>query len=58
MDKVFSNTFAALKSGGIFGIVEHRAKGTSMKDMKKSGYVTEDHAIEIAENMVSGWFLI
>ena len=36
MDKVFSNTFAALKSGGIFGIVEHRAlKGTSMKDMKK-----------------------
>jgi len=50
MDKVFSNTFAALKSGGIFGIVEHRAeKGTSMKDMKKSGYVTEDHAIEIAE---------
>ena len=50
MDKVFSNTFTALKSGGIFGIVEHRAlKGTSMKDMKKSGYVTEDHAIEIAE---------
>ena len=50
MDKVFANTFAALKSGGIFGIVEHRAaKGTSMKDMKKSGYVTEDHAIEIAE---------
>ena len=50
MDKVFSNTFAALKSGGIFGVVEHRAeKGTSMKDMKKSGYVTEDHAIEIAE---------
>ena len=50
MDKVFSNTFAALKSGGIFGVVEHRAaKGTSMKDMKKSGYVTEEHAIEIAE---------
>jgi predicted methyltransferase len=50
MDKVFLNTFVALKSGGIFGIVEHRAlKGTSMKDMKKSGYVTEDHAIEVAE---------
>ena len=50
MDKVFSNTFAALKPGGIFGVVEHRAvNGTSMKDMKKSGYVTEDHAIEIAE---------
>ena len=50
MDKVFSNTFAALKSGGVFGVVEHRAvKGTSLKDMKKSGYVTEEHAIEIAE---------
>ena len=50
MDIIFSNSFKALKSGGIFGIVEHRAKpGTSMEDMKKSGYVTEQHAIEIAK---------
>ena len=50
MDGIFSNTFNALKPGGVFGIVEHRAKpGTSMEMMKKSGYVTEEHAIKIAE---------
>ena len=50
MDKIFSNTFVALKPGGLFGIVEHRAKaGTSMEAMKKSGYVTEQHAIKIAK---------
>jgi predicted methyltransferase len=50
MDKVFLNTFTALKSGGIFGVVEHRAKsGTPMKEMKESGYVTEEYAIEIAK---------
>ena len=26
MDKIFSNTYVALKPGGLFGIVEHRAK--------------------------------
>ena len=42
--------YKALKPGGIFGIVEHRAKpGTSMEMMKKSGYVTEEHALEIAK---------
>ena len=50
MDRIFENTFKALKPGGIFGIVEHRAKpGTSMEMMKKSGYVTEEHALEIAK---------
>tara|TARA_B100001093_G_C26792371_1_gene999531 strand:- start:299 stop:1090 length:792 start_codon:yes stop_codon:yes gene_type:complete len=50
MDSIFSNTFNALKPGGIFGIVEHRAKpGTSLEMMKKSGYVTEKHAVEIAK---------
>ena len=50
MDKIFSNTYVALKPGGLFGIVEHRAKaGTSMEAMKKSGYVTEQHAIKIAK---------
>ena len=49
-DLIFSNSYKVLKSGGIFGIVEHRAKpGTSFEDMKKSGYVTEEYAIEIAE---------
>ena len=50
MDLIFSNSYTALKSGGIFGIVEHRAKtGTSLDEMKKSGYVTEEYAIEIAK---------
>ena len=50
MDLIFANSYKALKPGGIFGIVEHRAKpGTSLEQMKKSGYVTETHAIEIAE---------
>ena len=50
MDGIFSNTYKALKPGGVFGVVEHRAKpGTSMDVMKKSGYVTEQLAIEIAK---------
>lgn len=50
MDAIFSNSFKALKPGGIFGVVEHRAEpGTSIDDMKKSGYVTEEYAIKAAE---------
>ena len=50
MDGIFSNTYKALKPGGVFGVVEHRAKpGTSMDIMKKSGYVTEQLAIEVAK---------
>ena len=50
MDIIFSNSYSALKPGGIFGVVEHRAKeGTSIEEMKKSGYVTESYAIELAE---------
>ena len=50
MDSIFKNSMAALKPGGVFGIVEHRAKpGTSLEAMKKSGYVTEEHAIEVAK---------
>ena len=50
MDSIFANSFKALRPGGIFGVVEHRANpGTSMEEMKKSGYVTEEHAIKIAK---------
>jgi predicted methyltransferase len=49
MDSIFRNTFMALKPGGSFGVVEHRAKlGTDLETMKSSGYVTEDYAIEVA----------
>ena len=50
MDLIFANSYKALKPGGIFGVVEHRAgPGTSMNTMKKSGYVTEEHAIMVAK---------
>ena len=50
MDLIFANSFKALKPGGIFGVVEHRANvGASMEVMKKSGYVTEEHAISVAK---------
>jgi len=50
LDLILSNSYKALKPGGILGIVEHRAKpGTSLEDMKKSGYVTEEFAEQIAE---------
>jgi len=49
MDTIFRNSFIALKPGGHFGVVEHRAKpGTDLEKMKSSGYVTEAHAIEVA----------
>ena len=51
MDSIFKSSVVALKPGGIFGVVEHRANpGTSLKAMKSSGYVTEAHAIEVALN--------
>ncbi|MFC6635260.1 class I SAM-dependent methyltransferase [Microbulbifer taiwanensis] len=48
--KAFDQFFAALKPGGVLGVVEHRAKpGTSRDDMIKSGYVTQDYVIELAK---------
>ena len=50
IDLIFTNSFRALKPGGIFGVVEHRANdGTTMEVMKKSGYVTEEYAISVAK---------
>ena len=49
IESIFSNSFKVLKPGGKFGVVEHRARpGTDLETMKKSGYVTEDHAIQVA----------
>lgn len=45
----FASFYAALKPGGILGVVEHRAlPGASMEIMKTSGYVTEAYVKEIA----------
>ena len=57
MGTLFSQSFDALKPGGVFGVVEHRANpGTSLEIMKKSGYVTEELAIKKAEE--AGFILV
>ncbi|ASP38658.1 methyltransferase [Bacterioplanes sanyensis] len=46
---VFNAAFAALKPGGLFGVVEHRAPNSfSREQMVDSGYVSEDYVIELA----------
>lgn len=47
---VFAKMHAALKPGGLLGLVEHRARiGTDLETMINSGYVTEELVIELAE---------
>ncbi len=47
---VFNAFFAALKSGGILGVVEHRApESFSYEQMVSSGYVKESYVIELAQ---------
>jgi len=49
-EQMFQVMARALKPGGILGVVEHRAKpGTSIEQMKKSGYMTEKEVITLAE---------
>lgn len=50
LQSVLRAAHASLKPGGKLGIVQHRAKpGTSIEDMKSSGYVTEEYVIGAAE---------
>lgn len=45
----FASFYAALKPGGILGVVEHRAKpDAGMEVMRTSGYVTEQYVIDVA----------
>ncbi len=47
---VFKAMFAALKPGGILGVVEHRGNPAQPQDPKaSSGYVREDYVIKLAE---------
>ncbi len=49
-EKAFEAMYAALKPGGILGVVEHRAPADKPQDPKAaSGYVREDYAIELAQ---------
>ena len=48
--EMFAAFHSTLKSGGVLGVVEHRAKpGTSIDVMKKSGYMTEEYVIGLAK---------
>jgi len=48
-EATFRAFYAALKPGGILGVVEHRAKeGASPEQMIKSGYMTESYVIALA----------
>ncbi|MCC7410116.1 MAG: class I SAM-dependent methyltransferase [Gammaproteobacteria bacterium] len=50
VDAVFANAYRALKPGGVFGVVEHRAPaGTSVARMAETGYVTEAEVVRVAE---------
>ena len=48
-EATFRAFYAALKPGGILGVVEHRAnEGASFEQMIKSGYMTESYVIALA----------
>ncbi|HEX6866406.1 MAG TPA: methyltransferase, partial [Caulobacteraceae bacterium] len=48
-DKAFADAFAALKPGGVLGVVEHRADPAMVQDAAAaSGYVQQDYVIELA----------
>lgn len=48
-DAYFRAFFAALRPGGVLGVVDHRAKpGTDLDTMKSSGYLTEALVTEYA----------
>ncbi|HWN30129.1 MAG TPA: methyltransferase, partial [Burkholderiales bacterium] len=49
-DAAFKAFYDVLKPGGILGVSDHRANpGTPFEDMIRSGYVTEDYVIELAQ---------
>jgi predicted methyltransferase len=49
-DAVLGAAYQALKPGGVLGVVEHRARpGSSAEARSKSGYVSEQETIALAE---------
>jgi predicted methyltransferase len=49
---VFSAAFDGLKPGGVFGVVQHRAKdGRDVETMKKTAYVSEGFVIAAARSV-------
>lgn len=49
-DDVFNAMYAALKPGGILGVIEHRGNPEIEQDPKAgTGYINQDYAIKLAE---------
>jgi len=49
-ETAFAAMYAALKPGGVLGVVEHRARPEAPQDPRAaSGYVREDYAVELAK---------
>ncbi len=49
-DKIIADAYKALKPGGIFGVLDHRADDSEPQDPKAvSGRLREDYAIELIE---------
>lgn len=48
-DKAFVDFYAALKPGGVLGVVEHRQKTGEQDPRAPTGYVREDYVIALAE---------
>jgi predicted methyltransferase len=49
--ETFQAAFAALKPGGVFGIVQHRASdGRDVEAMKDTAYISEDYVIAAARS--------
>lgn len=50
LDATFAAAYAALKPGGVFGVVQHRASdGRSVERMRETAYVSEAHVIAAAQ---------
>ncbi len=48
--EVFANAYAALKPGGVFGVIEHRLPSSAEQDPKGgTGYVHQDYAIALGK---------
>ncbi|WP_370867818.1 class I SAM-dependent methyltransferase [Phenylobacterium sp.] len=50
VDKAFADAFAALKPGGVFGVVEHRANPGGVQDPAAAdGYVEQAYVVRLAQ---------
>ncbi|MFZ4526864.1 MAG: class I SAM-dependent methyltransferase [Undibacterium curvum] len=50
VQEIFNSAYRSLKSGGVFGIVEHRLPASRTQDEKaSSGYVHQSYVIRLAE---------